>query len=42
MPPLTTRSTGESERMGKIVTIHGSKQEDADAIVAGDIGVVTK
>ncbi|MCR4924877.1 MAG: elongation factor G [Clostridiales bacterium] len=34
--------TGENERIGKIVTIKGSKQEDAAAIVAGDIGVVTK
>ena len=40
--PAYNARTGESERMGKIVTIHGSKQEDADAIVAGDIGVVTK
>ncbi len=34
--------TGEGERMGKIVTIKGIKQEDSPAIVAGDIGVVTK
>ena len=34
--------TGESERMGKIITIRGSKQEDATCIPAGDIGVVTK
>ena len=34
--------TGEGERMGKIVTVKGGKQEDAAAIVAGDIGVVTK
>jgi len=34
--------TGESERMGKIITIHGAKQEDASCIPAGDIGVVTK
>ncbi|MEI6580149.1 MAG: elongation factor G, partial [Eubacteriales bacterium] len=34
--------TGESERMGKIITIRGAKQEDATCIPAGDIGVVTK
>ncbi|NLX92612.1 MAG: elongation factor G [Clostridiales bacterium] len=34
--------TGESERMGKIITIRGIKQEDATCIPAGDIGVVTK
>ena len=34
--------TGESERMGKIVTMRGGKQEDATAISAGDIGAVTK
>lgn len=34
--------TGESERMGKMITLHGSKQEDASVIPAGDIGVVTK
>lgn len=34
--------TGESERMGKIVFVKGSKQEDAQSVTAGDIGVVTK
>lgn len=34
--------TGESERLGKIVTIRGAKQEDAKCIPAGDIGAVTK
>ncbi len=34
--------TGESERMGKIITVKGGKQEDAAYIPAGDIGVVTK
>ncbi|MCH5191786.1 MAG: elongation factor G [Oscillospiraceae bacterium] len=34
--------TGETEKMGKIVTVKGAKQEDAKEIVAGDIGVVTK
>ncbi len=30
------------EKMGKIVTVKGGKQEDAKEIIAGDIGVVTK
>lgn len=34
--------TGETEKMGKIVTVKGGKQEDASEIIAGDIGVVTK
>lgn len=34
--------TGEIEKMGKIVFVKGAKQEDAPAIIAGDIGVVTK
>ena len=34
--------TGETEKMGKIVTVKGGKQEDAAEIIAGDIGVVTK
>ena len=34
--------TGETERMGKIVFVNGAKQTDTPAIVAGDIGVVTK
>ena len=40
--PAYNERTSESERMGKIVFLKGSKQEDAQAIVAGDIGVVTK
>lgn len=40
--PAYNFRTGESERMGKIITIRGSKQEDASCISAGDIGVVTK
>ncbi|MCR4615042.1 MAG: elongation factor G [Clostridiales bacterium] len=40
--PAFNARTGESERMGKIVTVRGGKQEDAGAIPAGDIGVVTK
>lgn len=34
--------TGETEKMGKIVTVKGAKQEDTKEIIAGDIGVVTK
>ncbi len=34
--------TEEEEKMGKIVFVKGSKQEDSAEIVAGDIGVVTK
>ena len=40
--PAYNERTGESERMGKIVTIRGGKTEDAKEIPAGDIGVVTK
>ncbi|MBQ6066106.1 MAG: elongation factor G [Clostridia bacterium] len=34
--------TGSTQRMGKILTARGGKTEDAAAIVAGDIGVITK
>ncbi len=34
--------TGESERMGKVVFVKGAKQEDAQSVPAGDIGIVTK
>lgn len=34
--------TGDTEKMGKIVSINGSKQTDIPSINAGDIGVVTK
>lgn len=34
--------TGASEKMGKIVTVRGGKQEDSTMISAGDIGAVTK
>ena len=34
--------TGEPERMGKLVTVRGGKQEDAACIPAGDIGAATK
>lgn len=35
-------STGNEERMGKIVTMFGAKQIDAGEITAGDIGAVVK
>ncbi len=34
--------TGEAEKIGKIITVKGAKQEDAKEIPAGDIGVLTK
>lgn len=34
--------TGANEKIGKIVTVKGAKQEDAKEIPAGDIGVLTK
>ncbi|MCL2508605.1 MAG: elongation factor G [Oscillospiraceae bacterium] len=40
--PAYCARTGESERMGKIITVRGGKQEDSACISAGDIGVVTK
>ena len=40
--PAYCARTGESERMGKIITVRGGKQEDTTAIPAGDIGAVTK
>jgi elongation factor G len=40
--PAYNSRTGETERMGKIIYVRGGKQEDAAAIPAGDIGVVTK
>ncbi len=39
---LINARTEEAERLGKIITVRGGKQEDATAITAGDIGVVTK
>ncbi|MDR1892155.1 MAG: elongation factor G [Oscillospiraceae bacterium] len=34
--------TGEAERIGKVMYIHGSKQEETTQIAAGDIGAVAK
>lgn len=35
-------TTGESEKIGKIITVRGKKQEDAAEITAGDIGAIAK
>ena len=39
--PVNT-TTGQPERLGKIVFVKGKKQEDTAQIGAGDIGAVTK
>ena len=39
---LVNDRTGEEVRIGKPVYLRGGKQEDADKIVAGDIGAVAK
>ena len=40
--PAYVARTGSSERMGKLISVRGNKQEDIAAITAGDIGVITK
>lgn len=40
--PAYNARTGETERMGKLVTVKGIKQEDTNEIPCGDIGVITK
>ena len=40
--PAYNSRTGESERMGKIVFMHGAKQEETKLVNAGDICAVTK
>ena len=40
--PSICARTGQPQRMGKILIAKGGKTEDASAIVAGDIGVITK
>ena len=40
--PAYVARTGSSERMGKLISVRGNKQEDIAAINAGDIGVITK
>lgn len=39
---LVNMRTGNQERVGKVLTMRGKKQEDADYIGAGDIGAVPK
>ncbi len=40
--PAYNSRTSEQEKMGKMLFLKGSKQEDTSVITAGDIGVVTK
>jgi len=39
---LINKRTGSEEKLSKIMWLKGAKQEDADKIVAGDIGAVAK
>lgn len=39
---LVNMRTGNLERIGKTVIMHGKKQEDTPSIVAGDIGAILK
>ncbi len=39
--PVNAR-TGNPERLGKLIFVKGKKQEDAQAVFAGDIGAVSK
>jgi elongation factor G len=40
--PLVNMRTGNQERITKVLTVRGKKQEDASAITAGDIGAIPK
>ncbi len=40
--PVVNMRTGTTEKIGKIVSVKGKKQEDCASITAGDIGAVTK
>lgn len=40
--PAYNATTGETERMGKLLFVKGAKQEDAPVVYAGDIAVLTK
>ena len=40
--PCYNSRTGETQKMGKLVTVKGIKQEDVASIDLGDIGVITK
>lgn len=39
---LTNQTTGQSEKIGKIILLRGKKQEDTPALAAGDIGAIAK
>ena len=39
---LVNARTGETERLGKLLTVRGKKQTDAEMIPAGDMGAITK
>ncbi len=40
--PLVNMRTGNQERISKVLIVRGKKQEDASAVVAGDIGAIPK
>ena len=40
--PLVNMRTGNQERITKVLTVRGKKQEDASAVTAGDIGAIPK
>lgn len=40
--PIYNSRTGETAKIGKLVTVKGNKQEEVSAVTAGDIGVITK
>ncbi|WP_101697331.1 elongation factor G [Clostridium minihomine] len=40
--PLVNMRTGNPEKVGKIVTMRGKKQEESQGLIAGDIGAVPK
>ena len=40
--PLVNMRTGNQERITKVLTVRGKKQEDAAAVLAGDIGAIPK
>ena len=39
---VVNMTTGQSEKVGKLIYMRGKKQEDASAVVAGDIAAVAK
>ncbi|WP_419763429.1 EF-Tu/IF-2/RF-3 family GTPase, partial [Enterococcus faecalis] len=40
--PLVNMRTGANERVTKVLTVKGKKQEDTPFISAGDIGAIPK